>query len=122
MNKQEYIEKIKNSGLNPEVKSEILGLLEANDLTYDIAEEIKDILQADIDALFTKAGISVNANDPEIIEADKTLDEGLAKVQTDLEEDIAFVEKEMADLEVMVKELDSSVDQSQIDQIKEKIG
>ncbi len=121
MNKQDYITKIKASALSEDKKNMILALLEKNDLDFTTKELIKDILQDEVDGVFSAAGISI-ADDPDAHAAASTFSDDLNKIQADLENDMAFVEAEMGDLETMAIDLDKSFDQSKIDSIKAELA
>ncbi len=118
MNKQEYSEKIQHSGLSAESKQKIADLLNGTELTFDVKEMIKDIIQADIDA----DTIALGAEDAAAARAlDEQLTVDLAAVEHDLAEDIALVETEMAELEGMASEMDKAVDEQKIEALKADI-
>lgn len=122
MTKQEYIAKIKESGLGEDVKAKVLNLLENNTLTKDILAQLKEILQADIDKTFDEAGIKTDNNDPEVKKALSELDADLKTVESDLAEDNAFVEKSLADIEAAVGEINGAEDAASADSVRSKLG
>ncbi|MFZ4500351.1 MAG: hypothetical protein ACOYMZ_02495 [Minisyncoccia bacterium] len=118
MDKQAYNEKIQQSGLSAESNQKIADLLNSSELTFDVKEMIKDIIQADIES-------DPVALDAEDIAAARALDEelvaGLAAVEHDLAQDMAVVETELADLEGMTSEMDKAVDEQKIEALKADI-
>lgn len=119
MNKQELIEKIKLSPLSDERRQKILSLLEQNDLTFDIKEQIKDIIQEDIDS---DTSVQFSAEDKkEIDAATAQAAKELDGVEMELGKDMDFVEKEMNNLETIVADLDKTVDQDQVEAIRADI-
>lgn len=119
MNKQELIERIKASRIGEARKKQILSLLEQNDLNFDIKEQIKTLIQEDIDA---DTSVPFTAEDRKAIDAvtEKTAKD-LSAVEETLNGDMKFVENELNDLETIVHDLDKVVDQVQMDSIRADI-
>jgi 4-diphosphocytidyl-2C-methyl-D-erythritol kinase len=119
MNKQELIEKIKISRIDDERKQKILSLLEQNDLSLDIKEQIKTLIQEDIEA---DTSVPFSSADRQEIDSttDQTVKE-LSAVENSLNEDMKFVENELNDLEAIVGDLNKVVDQVQIDSVRADI-
>ena len=120
MTKQDYIEKIKQSQLSDEAKQQVLALLESGELSFDVREKIKDIIQADIDA--DMEGVLDEEDDSEIKEATKELETDLAKIEEELNADMAFVEEELGKVEKMTQDLDKAMDEKEIEDIKAGIA
>ncbi len=118
MNKQDYIAKIKASSISDEKKNRIIAILEKNELDFNTKEEIKDILQEEIDTI---ASDIAGEDDSEISSETEAFSGDVAKIQAGLEEDMAYVEKEMDDLEGMAKDVDKAFEQSQIDTLKAQL-
>ncbi|OGI78645.1 hypothetical protein A3C57_01880 [Candidatus Nomurabacteria bacterium RIFCSPHIGHO2_02_FULL_33_12] len=118
MNKQEFIDKITNSPLSADRKNKILALLSSGELTFDIKEEIKDIIQEDIDSDNTSMS---DADKADIAASNVQMETELSAVENDLAGDMQFVEAELNSLEEMVKEVDGIVDQANIESLQSKI-
>ncbi len=119
MNKQEFIEKIKASSLSDENKQKILSLLSEKELDFETKEQIKELIQMDIEAS-TKDHLA-EEDHQEIASATEEMSQELSGIEKDLTEDMQFVENEMNDLVTMVSDLDKIADQMSIDQIKASI-
>ena len=118
MNTQELSAKITASGLSPERKEKALALLEGN-VTADIVEKIKDLIQEDIDQDTT--GVLTAEDMGEASVEDAKLEEGLSKVEQTLGEDMSFVETEMNDIDGMVQQMSKAVDEAEINKIKAEL-
>ncbi|MES2930487.1 MAG: hypothetical protein V4665_01755 [Patescibacteria group bacterium] len=119
MNKQEFIEKIKASSLSEESKGKIISLLSEKELNFETKEEIKDIIQTDIEA--STQGITTAEDDQEIATVTTQLSDELSTLEKDLTQDMEVVENEMKDLATMASDLDKIADHAEIDQIKNSI-
>lgn len=117
MNKQEFIDSIKNGPLSPEIKEKVLALLEG-ELTFDVKEQIKDLIQEDIES---DISFLTEADKKDIETDDAEMAAELDAVEKDLAEDMKFVENELNNLEAMVKEVDAVVDEAHIDSLKSQI-
>ena len=119
MNKQELIEKIKASHIGDVRKQQILNLLENNDLNQEIKNQVKDLIQADIDS---DTSIPFTAEDRVAIDAiTAQTNKDLSEVEETLTSDMKFVEKELADLETLVNDMDKVADQAQTESIRATI-
>jgi len=119
MNKQEFIEKIKSSHLSDDNKNKIIALLSDNELSFEIKEQVKDIIQDDINE--ASKGLLTEDDQTEIDAATEEMSQESAKLQKELEEDMQFVEKEMDNLVTMAGDLDKVADKIEIDKIKSSI-
>lgn len=117
MNKEDFIEKVKTSALSEAHKEEILELLKG-DFTPELKEQIKDLIQMDIES---DTDILTAEDKQEVETATKNMTEELDAVESDLKEDMDLVEKELNDLEAVVSVLDTVVEDSAIDKIKADI-
>lgn len=119
MNKLELIERIKASQISEARKQEILDLLVNNDLSQNIKDQIKDLIQADIDS---DNSIPFTPEDRKKIESitAKTSQE-LSAVEEELNKDMKFVETELNDLESLVNKMDQVSDEVQMDSIRKTI-
>ena len=119
MNKQELIDKIKASSIEAARKQQIIDLLENNDLTLDIKEQVKTLIQEDIDSdtsvPFTPEDYSAMAA------ATEQMSSEIANVKNELNKDMEFVENELNDLEVFINDAGKIVDEAQMDALRSKI-
>lgn len=120
MTTQEYIEKIKESSIADDRKQQIVSLLEQNEFSFDIREQVKDIIQADIDA--SMEGILDGEDDSEVQAMNQQLEKDLAKVESTLNEDMAFVESQMDDIEKHTQALDKAMDEKDIEDLRTDIS
>lgn len=119
MNKQELIDKIKASSIEAARKQQIINLLENNDLTLDIKEQIKTLIQEDIDSdlsvPFTPEDYSaMNA-------ATEQMSNEIANVENELNKDMEFVENELNDLETFINDTGKVIDEAQIDALRNEM-
>ena len=120
MNKQELIEKINISQIASELKDKILNLLEQNELTFDIKEQIKTLIQENIDA---DTSIPFTPEDYQKINAiTNQTSEQLTTIEEELSKDMAFTENELNDLESIINDLNKNLDQTKIDSIRADIN
>src|ERR1035441_1937346 len=95
--KQDLIERIKKSQIGDERKKQILILLEQDDFSYDIKQQIKGIIQEDIES--GDDTIPFTAKDRrEMANAKKQMSKELKAVDKELNKDMKFVKKEMNDI------------------------
>ncbi len=107
-----------NSTFSDETKSKIAKILEGQETaSFEMFSEIKDLMQAELDSDFKKAGVDIS-NDPEAkkiqAEYEKTLDE----IETDLNKDMSFVESELNELEEIRKQIVKAEDEMKVEDIK----
>ena len=118
MNKQDFINSITDGLLSSERKQKVLDLLNNNELTFDIREQIKDILQEELDS---NNDFLTDEDKKEIEISTVKMEAELNAVEQDLNKDMEFVEKELKELEQMVKDVDGIIDDANIDAIKSQI-
>ena len=119
MNQQEFTDQVNASSLNETTKQKIMSLIETNGFDFETQEEIKDMIQAEIDTDF--ATILSNKPDPVADAITKELSDELDTIEADFTKDMDFVEKEMGELESMVKELNKSMEELQIENLKSQV-
>ena len=118
MTKDEYKKNIESSDLSTEVKAKILALLAEAGMTDAIIDQIQDLIQADIDKDFAEAGVSLDQNDPEIVQATQTMEKESAALDQAVEDDAKFVETELTDLSGQSKQVEEAVLTAKMDLLK----
>jgi predicted transcriptional regulator len=116
MNKQDLINKINESVISDLRKSEILKLINDNELDAHIIDQIKDIIQDDIDEDVSE--ILTDDQKKEIAVLEDEVDTQIKSVATEMADDMKFVEDEMIDLEKMLATLNPVVEKMSIDKVK----
>lgn len=118
MDKKTYIEKIKSSSLSDESKQKIVSLLESGQYSFEMKEQIKDLIQRDIDS----GAVEMTDEDrAEIKAAEDQLEQDLTTIKKDLDEDMSFVENEMNNLATTVSEVNKIVDEVKIESLSADI-
>lgn len=118
MNKETFLQNLQSSPISAEHKQQILDIIEKNDWNVDTIELIKDIIQADIESDVVTL---LPEDQAAVAAANEALNSSLTAIEQTLNEDMAYVETEMKDLETMTKDLDKGMDQAQMDTLKEDI-
>jgi predicted transcriptional regulator len=116
MNKQDLINKINESVISDLRKSEILKLINDNELDAHIIDQIKDIIQDDIDEDVSE--ILTDDQKKEIAVLEDEVGTQIKSVATEMADDMKFVEDEMIDLEKMLATLNPVVEKMSIDKVK----
>lgn len=119
MNPQDFIQQIQASEISEERKQKIIALVTEKGLDFDTKEEVKAIIQEDIES--DAATILTDADRAEIQKASDELGTELSAIEKTVSEDLAFVETEMKDLQTTVDGLGKSVDAMEIDSLKAKL-
>lgn len=102
-------------------KSKIAKLLEGKkELDNQLILEIKELMQSELDQDFKDEGIDVS-NTPEDKKSQAEYDAALDEIESDLQQDMNFVETELNDLEVQRKEVMKISDEMEADAIKQSI-
>lgn len=120
MNQQEFIDQVQASPLSDSTKKEILSLIESQGFNFDTREEIKDIIQSEIDADFADVLEPEDMSEVETKTAE--LSQDLKQIENDLDTNMKFVESQLSGLTTMIQDLDKVQEEMQIDAIKAKIG
>jgi predicted transcriptional regulator len=116
MNKQDLLIKIQNSAISDERKNQIAVLINNNELNPSIIDQIKDIIQMDIDENMTD--ILSDDQKKEIMDIENEESAGIKTVVEEIAKDLQFVEDEMTYLDTTLTSLDPAVDQMNIDSLK----
>lgn len=119
MNQQEFVNSVVASPLSETTKKKILDLIAEKGFDFDVREEIKDLMQAEIDLdskdLFSTEELKEIEAETNQMEAE------LQAVEDELNKDMQFVEERMENINKIVQDLDKVVEDDQIDQIKSQI-
>lgn len=116
--KEEINKILQSDDLTNEAKQKINSLLEG-EVSLGVLDNIRDIIQSEIDANFNEAGIKIDSS-----EIDQKMNEvqlELSEIEKSLNEDIKTVEKELNNLENVVSDIENSVNQDKIEEIKKEI-
>ena len=116
MNKQDLISKINESAISDSRKAEILKLINDNELDDDIMDQIKSIIQEDIDENVNE--MLTDDQKKEIADLETAANTDIKAIATEMTEDMKFVESEMNDLDGMLNTLNSTVESMSIDKVK----
>ncbi len=118
MNKDTFLQNLETSPISNQRKQEIRDIVEKDGWNDDTIELIKDIIQADIES---DMGTLPPEDQVAATKATQELSASLATIEQTVAQDMAFVEGEMNDLESMTKDIEKTVDETQIDTLKEDI-
>ena len=114
---QELTQKITDSVLSDEAKKKINDLAATyTEVTPELEEQVKDLIQEDIDKDLAELG--ADDSTPEIQEAEAQLERDLAQVGSDLDADMAFVDKELAELDSLRAEVTAAEEAHKIAQLR----
>lgn len=116
MNKQDLTSKINESAISDSRKEEILKLINDNELDDDIMDQIKSIIQEDIDENVND--ILTDDQKKEIADLETTANTDIKTIATEMTEDMKYVETEMTDLDGMLNTLNSVVETMSVDKVK----
>ncbi len=121
MNIQELKDFFINSDFTDETKATIAGILsDKTEVTPGLTANIKDILQKELDIDFKELGVDTT-NDPEAQKLEQEYTQELDVIEKDLNDDMAFVEKELEDLEETRKQVLKISDEMEAEEIKKTI-
>ena len=110
---------ISNAPLAEDVKERLLTKLLTDGATADIVAEIKDELQAYIDAGFKTLGVQPDPNDPKVKAAQKEFDDEVAAATAEYNEEM---ENLSIDAAVLQAKANKDIDSMQADAIKASIA
>jgi hypothetical protein len=90
------------------------------EVTAELEASVRDIIQAEIDADFAELGIT--NDDPEIQALDAELAANLESVQKELDEDMAYVDRELNELDSMRKQVTQIEEQQQVMDLQNQLS
>ncbi len=123
MTLDEYINEIKNSDvLPPEQKAKAVALLTSRAITPAVLDEVQALIDSELDKSFAEAGIQANPEDPEVAAIIAKANGEMDAVEKDLDNSIKFFEEEMDALEAQVKDVDDTVTQGKIEDLKKDLA
>ena len=118
---QKAVSFIEISDFSENAKLKMKKVLEGKTvMTPGLSNEIKEIMQNEIDQDFDEQGVDVSA-EPETQEIQKKYDSALVKIETDLAEDQKFVEEQIGEVEKTSKELAKIEDELKAEEIRKKL-
>lgn len=118
MNKEQLLSSIDSGPFSEETKKKVHALLSEQELTIEIAAQIRDLLQAEIDKDFEALGVELDPNDEDAKNALKEFEDGVDAVEKELSEDMEFVQDKMAEIDSLRSQLDAVLDQEEIEKLK----
>jgi predicted RecB family endonuclease len=116
MNKEELIKKIQDLTISDVRKEQVMGIIHAGELNGDSMDQIKSIIQEDIDESVSE--LLSEDQKKEISDVEKEGNDEIKAIATEVVEDVKFVEEQMADLTNMVNSLTPTLDEIQVDAVK----
>lgn len=119
MNKQDLITKINNSSISDLRKSQILELINNNEVDVEIMDQIKSIIQEDIDENVNEILSDDQKKELLNIENDSAIE--IKKIITDVADDVKFVEDQLVDLDNMVQSISPTLEEIQIENVKSNL-
>ncbi len=120
MNKQDLITKIQSSSIAEARKDQAIALINDNELTPEIIDQVKDIIQEDIDE--NVSGILSDDQAKEIADIENQGNDEIVAIATEITGDLKFVEDEMGDLETTLNTLAPAVDEMEIEAVKNNLN
>jgi len=118
-NKQDLTAKIQDSQILDARKDQIFALINDNELTPEIIDQIKDIIQEDIDE--NMADILSDDQKKEIIDMENEANDGIKAIATEIANDLQFVESEMQELEDTLTSLAPAMDEMNMDSTRKDL-
>ncbi len=115
MNLESLISFVKGSSLTDDVKEVLVDRLEAEGLTTEVVDSLKEAFQDNIDELFDKAGVKLDPNDPEFIAQHQQYAETVDAATKEFEEGSVQLEAELAK---EMKALDQDIDATHAEKIR----
>lgn len=114
---QELTQKINESILSEIAKQKILAVINTyTEVTSELEDQVKDLIQEDIDQDFASVGIDENT--PDIQAVQDQLEKDLHHVDQELDEDLSIMNSELESLNDLRKELNSSEEEHAIAQLR----
>ena len=121
MNIQELKDFFDKSDYSSETGNSISSILaEKTEVTPVLISQIKDILQKELDLDFEELGVN-NKDTPEFQKIEKEYTEALETIEKDLENDMAFVDKELKELDEVRKKVSQTSDEIEADKLRQSM-
>ncbi|MBP9762105.1 hypothetical protein KBD34_00640 [Patescibacteria group bacterium] len=115
MNLESLIDFIKKSSLDEDVKEVLTDRLQAEGLTMDVVDVLKEAFQDKIEELFDAAGVKIDPKDPEAVKEYQAYQDALAQIEKDGESEMAGLQAEMSQ---QVAKVQTSADDARANQIR----
>lgn len=114
---QELIQKITDSVLSEGAKKQIIDLANTyTEVTPDLEDQVKALIQEDIDR--DLAALGADEDGPEVQAIQAELEAGLAAVDAELDQDMAYVDQELKELDAMRLEITRAEEALKIEQLR----
>ena len=121
---QAFKSELADSGVTPETMERIHGLLEQDPLTDEAIQEIRELIQAEIEAEYAAIPELVERveADPEYQAAAEEIQKEIDEVHADMDDTVKMVQEGTAELEQSLAELDETTSQMRVEQIKSNLS
>lgn len=121
MDIQELKNFVSECEFSQETKNKINQLLEGKtELDTETIESIKVLMQAELDREFSEDDADI-ANDPKVKEIEKAYEVELKNIESDLKNDMIFVDSELKELETIRKQVAKTSDDVAANAIRDSI-
>lgn len=118
---QEFKDFFSKSNFSEIAKSKIMAVLEGKEeVGAEVFSKVREIMQAELDADFNEAGVDIST-DAEAQAIKKEYEDKLEKIETELNEDMSFVEGELKELEDMRQKVMKVSDEMDADKIRQSM-
>lgn len=113
----ELTQKITDSVLSDEAKQKIFAVMQSfSEVTEDLEEQIKELIQEDIDR--DLAALEEGDDDSELAAAHAAHAAEIDQIESELNDELAEVERELGELDQMRAEISSAEDAYKIAQLR----
>ncbi|HRH30531.1 MAG TPA: hypothetical protein PK886_00475 [Candidatus Paceibacterota bacterium] len=109
---------LKSDALSHEAKQKITALYQM-EISPDIIAQIQDIIQDEIDRTFNEAGILIDQNELEL--KMNEMENDFKLIEKNTKEDLEIVRNELDNLESIVNQIEESIDQDKIEDLRKEI-
>jgi protoporphyrinogen oxidase len=106
---------VKASSLTDDVKEVLIDRLEAEGLTTDVVDALKQAFQDNLDDLFDAAGVKLDPKDPEFIAQHQQYADEVDAASQEMEDGVALIE---ADLQKTLHAVDGDIDAIHAEKIR----
>lgn len=116
----ELTQKITDSVLSDEAKQKIFTAMQSfTEVTEELEEQVKELIQEDIDR--DLAALEEGDEDPELLAAHTSYAAEIDAIESELQDGLADVERELGELDQMRAEISSAEDAYKIAQLRNEL-
>jgi len=121
---QAFKNELADSGVTPETMERIHVLLEQDPLTDEAIQEIRELIQAELEAEYAAVPELVERveADPEYQAAAAEIQKEIEEVHADMDDTVKMVQEGTAELEQSLADLDETTSQMRVDQIRSNLS